>query len=97
MTGTAVPLIALVRKVCTGTQVVHAAPPVREESTVPLTTRTYIDSPALPLELVSEYTPPAPVTPLVMRLLLLTRYNSTRTPAIPTPFEAANERPSPPP
>src|SRR5687768_16923389 len=48
VTFTAAPVVAVVRKVCTGTQVVHAAPPPRDERTVPLTTRMYIDAPAFP-------------------------------------------------
>ena len=54
-----------VRKVCTGTQVVQAAPPVRDERTLPFTTRTRIC--ALVSPDVSEYVPPAPVLTLATR------------------------------
>jgi hypothetical protein len=54
MTSTAAPEVAIVRNVCTGTQAAHAAPPVREDRTVPFTTRTYICAPALPPLEVSE-------------------------------------------
>ncbi len=40
VTGSAVSPEPVVRKVCTATQVVHAAPPARSERSVPLTTRT---------------------------------------------------------
>ena len=49
VTFTAVPLLASVRNVCTGTHVVHAAPPVRAERTEPFTTRTITDTAEAPV------------------------------------------------
>jgi hypothetical protein len=40
--------MASVRNVCTGTQVVQAAPPVRADRTEPFTTRTRIATAVLP-------------------------------------------------
>jgi hypothetical protein len=49
VTFTAVPLLALVRNVCTGTHVVHPAPPVRAERAEPFTTRTITDAADTPV------------------------------------------------